>query len=449
MKRFTLLVFHMCILSLLFNIVHAQNSNIVSGIVQDNKGNKVVISAKKANKLSYSYSFLEATAPFPSNNITSIRQSVRELRWVHSRFATSQTVYFGIKRTDVGNGIRTTFLAKLEGHVDRYKFPDSLALLAGETYYWRVSSDNGSLGYDSGFVWSFRIEDKQEKNDITFFVSSDTHYGNADNDQLNKQTIDLMNATPGLSLPGEVGGGKVRTPRGVVFNGDLLDNGSGPNAEDSWEEFVHDYGLTGEDGRLVFPVYEGFGNHDGGPAKSYNRNQIKQRNKTRVGVTETSENGMHYSWDWDELHLVQLNLFGGDGPGDVMNVSGPNHDPALALSFLKSDLAKYVGKSNKKVIVFQHFPWVGGMSDWWTPAAKDRFYEVVKDYNIVALINGHSHGASFIPWKGLLTIHDGSTARPESGTGDFLVIRVTDDELIVIQRKQEGWGIMMRQPLKK
>lgn len=411
--------------------------------------NKDVISTEQAKKLNYPYSSLTANDPFPGNNITSVRQSTRELRWVPSRFAVGQKVFFSTKRTDVGNGRNATFLGKLEGQISRFKLPDSIILAPGQHYYWRISTDNGSLGSDSGFVWKFRVEDIQEKNDITFFVSSDTHYGNADNNQLNKETIELMNSTPGMALPGSFNGGNVKTPRGVVLNGDLLDNGTGITAKDNWAEFVRDYGLTGDDGKLVFPVYEGFGNHDGGPAKSYDRNEIRERNKKRIGVKTISDNGLHYSWDWDDLHLVQLNLFGGNGPEDVMNVSGPNHDPELALNFLKQDLEKNVGKSFKKVIVFQHFSWIDGMSDWWTMEAKDRFYEVVKDYNIVALINGHSHGASFIPWKGILTIHDGSTARPESGTGDFLVVRVTGDELSVIQRKRDGWGIMMRQSIKK
>ena len=97
-------------------------------------------------------------------------------------------------------------------------------------------------------------------------------------------------------------------------------------------------------------------------------------------------------------------------------------------------------------VVFVHG--LGGMSDWWQLEAKERFYEVVKPYRIACLISGHSHGTSFAPWHDLLTIHDGSTARGESDTGDFLVVRVTENELIVAQRKLDGtWGITKRQPL--
>ena len=42
----------------------------------------------------------------------------------------------------------------------------------------------------------------------------------------------------------------------------------------------------------------------------------------------------------------------------------------------------------------------------------------------------------------------GGAARGEGDTGDFMVVRVTDNELIIAQRKLDGtWGIQMRRPL--
>ncbi|HVU56889.1 MAG TPA: metallophosphoesterase, partial [Puia sp.] len=322
------------------------------------------------------------------------------------------------------------------------------------TYYWRVGPDNGSLGRDSGRIWDFRTMDEPMKNDVTFFVCSDTHYGRSDNKRLNEETIDMMNAVPGMQLPSEAGGGIVRTPRGVIVNGDLLDEPNGVRGKGNWDDFVKDYGLDGSDGRLGFPAYEGFGNHDveGRPDREtppggYTRWGIRERNRLRKGITELSPDSLHYSWDWDDVHLVQLNLFGGDGPEDVMHVDARMHDPGKALEFLRKDLERYVGKSRRKVVIFQHIGWVDGMSDWWTPEAKQRFYDVVKGYNIVALINGHSHGAGFYYWQGLLTIHDGATARPESGKGDFMIVRLADNELTVVQRKREGWGIIFHKKL--
>jgi len=87
------------------------------------------------------------------------------------------------------------------------------------------------------------------------------------------------------------------------------------------------------------------------------------------------------------------------------------------------------------------------MADWWQPEAKERYFEVINPYRIVCLINGHSHGAGFVPWHDLLTVHDGSTARGESDSGDFLVVRVTEKEVLIIQRKIGGWGEYSRKPI--
>ena len=382
-----------------------------------------------------------ASRPSPRDHDSNVFVSSRSLFWEPGRYATRQRVYVGASADEVEHATKP--LAELAGAVRTLSLPTTPA--PGTRCFWRVDSDNGAQPASRGTLWNFRTQDEPVKNDVTFFVGSDTHYGRENNAAINRRVIDEMNALPGVSLPALIGGGIVRTPRGVVINGDLLDEGFNPEtAKAQWAEFCRDYGLTGNDGRLCYPLYEGFGNHDGGPSKSIPRAGIKERNATRFGLTSISPDGHHYSWDWDQVHLVQLNLFGGDGPQDVKGVNGPEHDPEGSLKFLRDDLAKNVGSSGRWVIVFQHFGWLGGMSDWWQPEAKERFYEVVKPYHIACLINGHSHGAAFVPWHDLLTIHDGSTARGDGDTGDFMMVRVTEKELIVIQRKLGGWGIQKR-----
>ena len=382
-----------------------------------------------------------ATEPQPRDATSNTPPALTRLAWRPGKYATAQRVFAGTSREEMKPA------AELDATAASCALP--FALAPGTRYFWRVESDNGAQPKSPGTLWSFRTQDAPVRDDVTFFTSSDTHYGRENNAAINRRVIDAMNALPGEPLPASLGGGFVRTPRGVVLNGDLLDEGfDKETAPQNWAEFCRDYGLTGSDGRLSFPLYEGFGNHDGGPAKSFVRAGIRERNPKRVGLTEISPSGLHYSWDWGHVHLVQLNLFGGAGPLDVKGVNGPEHDPEGALDFLREDLARHVGTSGRPVIVFQHFAWVGGMADWWQPEAKERFYDVVKPYRVACLINGHSHGASFIPWHDLLTIHDGSTARGEGDTGDFMVVRVTATELIVAQRKLDGtWGIQMRRPL--
>lgn len=141
---------------------------------------------------------------------------------------------------------------------------------------------------------------------LTFFVVSDTHYGlSREGDRTVPKLVDLMNELPGTAYPAEFGGA-VAEPRGVLHIGDMTNDGK----REQWEMFVRDYGLTGKDGRLKWPVYEAYGNHDGGP-KTPVRDGIRARNPNRVGLTAISDNGLHYSWDWDGIHFINLGIIHG------------------------------------------------------------------------------------------------------------------------------------------
>ena len=384
-----------------------------------------------------------AAAPMPRDHVASVPRTLASLRWTPGRYATAQKLYWGGDADAVAKGTAPSIA--LSAKAASYELPAG-AWEFGRTYYWRVEETNGSLPSARGTVWAFRTEDAIEPGDVTFFVGSDTHYGNANNAEINRKVIDQMNWLPGTPMPDKAGGGIVKTPRGVILNGDLLDKGfDAKTAPGFWKEFTQDYGLTGTDGRLAYPLYEGFGNHDGMTGKSITRAGIKERNPKRIGLTSISPSGFHYSWDWDQVHLVQLNLFPGTDSADC--ITGPaDHHPEHALQFLQEDLAKNVGRSGKVVIVFCHYCYSGGMADWWTEPAKQRFRDAVKGYRTL-LIHGHSHGAYFYQWKGLRAISDGSCARPESQTGDFLVVHITRDKLFVAQRKLDGWGITLAEPL--
>ncbi len=384
-----------------------------------------------------------AAAPMPRDRVANVPRKLANLRWTPGRYATAQKLYWGADADAVAKGAAPA--VALDAKTATYEMPAG-GLEFGKSYFWRVEEVNGSIPSAPGAVWAFRTEDAIEPGDVTFFVGSDTHYGNANNAEINRKVIDHMNWLPGTPMPEKAGGGIVKTPRGVILDGDLLDKGFEPaTAPGNWTEFTRDYGLTGTDGRLAYPLYEGFGNHDGMTGKSATRAGIKERNPKRVGLTAISKNGFHYSWDWDQVHLVQLNLFPGNDSADCI-VGPPNHHPEHALQFLQEDLAKNVGQSGKVVIVFCHYCYSGGMADWWTDPAKQRFRDAVKGYRTL-LIHGHSHGAYFYEWKGLRAISDGSCARPESQTGDFLVVHITRDKLYVAQRKLDGWGITLSEPL--
>jgi cytolysin (calcineurin-like family phosphatase) len=66
---------------------------------------------------------------------------------------------------------------------------------------------------------------------------------------------------------------------------------------EEFAEFEKVYGLKGHDGLLAYPVFESIGNHDLGPEAP-----IKDKARLRHG-------GIDYSWDWDDLHLVCLDMY--------------------------------------------------------------------------------------------------------------------------------------------
>jgi len=222
-----------------------------------------------------------------------------------------------------------------------------------------------------GAVWSFRVQDQPDDNDLTFFVVSDLHYGGTVNFRLlNRQTVQAMNSLPGQLYPEDKGvKGKVHTPRGVVITGDIVNDGSAPDIEKTWQEYVEDYGLNG-DKLLAFPVYEGFGESDG-PSSGLVRANLKSRNRLRPGLRSISADGLHYSWDWGQVHFVQLNLYPGSAGEEYLNIwrrriSGDARYPKHSLEFLIDDLRRNVGSSGRPVVLFEHYGFDSWSEAFWT-----------------------------------------------------------------------------------
>src|SRR4051794_30622086 len=160
------------------------------------------------------------------------------------------------------------------------------------------------------------VEQKEET--VAFFLIGDTHLLANKNDpakldgrstSLAEGLIDTLNKLAGTEIPKATGGGTVLPPRGVVHAGDCIetvDRTSVKMEATEWAAFTKGFGLNGKDGRLKFPIYEVHGNHDSPHKDGLPIKQIAERNKTRPGVTNVSKNGLHYSWDWDKVHFVNL-----------------------------------------------------------------------------------------------------------------------------------------------
>lgn len=241
---------------------------------------------------------------------------------------------------------------------------------------------------------------------LAFFVCGDPQYlaeHAADptkldplSEQANSRFIKLINTLPDSELPEPMGGGRVaRDIRGLIVTGDLIDSldkngGHYPAMQRfEWRRYLADYGLTGKDGRVPFPVYEIHGNHDGPQGDTFVVDGIIERNRERPGVVNVSDNGLHYSWDWGPVHLVNLGMFVGEGE---QRREGHHYAPRASLEFLKADLAEHVGDSGRPVILSHHLHLNAPEYDW---PAEDLagYHAAIKRYNVIAIFNGHTHGS--------------------------------------------------------
>lgn len=282
--------------------------------------------------------------------------------------------------------------------------------------------------------------------DITFIATSDCHYDafeNEDRNDRNRDTIREMNAITSSQWPGQIGGGPIKRPLGVLVLGDVIDDGDRVlrgehQTPRQWSLFQADFGLDGRDGLLDYPVFETWGNHDGPPvgkdkhgfssqAQLRNRNRLR---KEKGRLTGLSPNELHYSWDWDDVHFVQLGIYPADVQHPKIRYNPVWHHPQKALTFLKEDLTRNIGKSGRPVVLMSH---CGIDADWWHEEDKEVFYDAVKDYNVLLYLYGHS-GTGYRKWspsgEGEL-LDCVNTGQTENG---FFVIQITDDKIRLAYR---------------
>lgn len=224
-------------------------------------------------------------------------------------------------------------------------------------------------------------------------------------------------------------------PLGLLISGDLTDDGQPAQ----WSQFQQLFGLKGE-ARLKMPVYENYGNHDG-DTNGIVRKGIQQRNMQRNKLSAVSTNGMHYSWNWGNYHIVSLGSYPSDKWDDTCQwchyFKKSFREPQNSLGFLREDLARHA--KGKKVLLYFHYGWDSFSKLWWTEAEQENFYKVIKNYQIAAIFTGHNHATGYLKWKGYDVYSAGS---PQAGqkTGSYLVVRATEDSIHVLERKYAAWG---------
>lgn len=272
--------------------------------------------------------------------------------------------------------------------------------------------------------------------DVTFFSWSDPHYEIEHTE--GRPTVGEINQLPGTAYP-PLMGGTVEVPRGIIIQGDLIDDGAKRDEYPAqWSNYTADFGVRGE-GRCRFPVFDGVGNHDLNP-DLFIYKQIAARNRIRLEhglIQHVSDNGYHYSWDWEDVHFVHLNLFCGDSWHGESDGYGNVHDPMFSRQFLIADLAKNVGTSGRPVVVIQHYRPID--ENWWTHLAADRFHQILQDYNVILILVGHQGGGPDNKWRG---IHWASS------NGNLLALRITgENHLDIAARGKSGWEKTVRKPV--
>ena len=320
----------------------------------------------------------------------------------------------------------------------RIKLPFSALLVL-------VLSSAAAATHSSGT--SFRAEKPNAtSNSVTFFITSDCHYDAFENEDRNQRVHDTvleMNKMTAHTWPAKLGGGAIQEPRGVLVLGDVIDDGDRllqgrHQTPVQYEAFEKDFGLDGTDGVLRFPVFEGWGNHDGPPVGKDKHGfsfqaHLKARNRVRMRkglISNLSQNGLHYSWDWGGIHFVQLNIYPADRQNPRVRYSPVWHDPQNALSFLVEDLSDGVGTSGRPVVLLSH---CGFDSDWWIPEDWKAVYSAVKAYRVILYAYGHS-GTGVRQWapegetKKWLCVNTGQT---EKG---FFVVSVHNDQIRLAYR---------------
>jgi cytolysin (calcineurin-like family phosphatase) len=133
---------------------------------------------------------------------------------------------------------------------------------------------------------------------------------------------------------------------------------------------------------------------------------ICARNKNRKSLTNISENGLHYSWDWNGVHFINLGIVVGEGK--AVNQKR-RYSPMNSLEFLISDLKSKVSDTGKPVVITHHVDMIRYVVDTpnsttlakeWDATDVKAFYAALKGYKIAAINYGHTHVRNIFRWAG-------------------------------------------------
>jgi predicted MPP superfamily phosphohydrolase len=206
----------------------------------------------------------------------------------------------------------------------------------------------------------------------TFLVDSDLHFTNQIRSYKKNHVEKIINLCQNQNI------------NALICPGDLTNNGwDGANMcgwyyggkQDQLTPLKEQYVKPLE---YYLPVYLCAGNHDYYVPRPYIVHPVLKYIREKHGA-------QRYSFDINDLHFICLDRY-------------PDKE---SMKFLKRDLSEH---QNKNIIIFFHYNFTGEMSDWWSNKTKDKFYDAIQGYNIVALLVGHHHISIYTQWRGYKVI---------------------------------------------
>lgn len=178
--------------------------------------------------------------------------------------------------------------------------------------------------------------------------------------------------------------------RGVILAGDLVQSGH----PEEWNWYLNSFTEQGTRYSILPYIFDGLGNHDYDSPVRHEiiRDHIREHSRNAVRTLNGADPIPHYSWDWHDIHFVQLNVIPSDSPPS----GGQQFFPYAALSFLAQDLQQNVGSSGRPVFIVHHFGLnegdpEGDEPSWWDPYQKVQYWNVIAPYDVRGIIHGHTH----------------------------------------------------------
>jgi|GEM_PF-1711457 len=258
--------------------------------------------------------------------------------------------------------------------------------------------------------------------DLTFYQVGDPHYRAFNSTEHNHNALirgslgKMAALTANTPMPGA---GTLGAARMVINVGDLVESGLETNPatgqtltklatlEAQWSNYIADFGLLGSEANSLvkLPVYEGYGNHDQDGFLKQVSDRIAARAAQLPGITarsgtytyqggygNISVTGVHYAWKSGPFHFVQTNLRVGAGP--------QRYPCSGSYTFLKNYLETKVAATGEPVFVMVHLPPTTAAEGDWPKADRQNFYDLIRRFNIVGILVGHTHGYAFFDWRG-------------------------------------------------